>query len=63
MLLAFLGVGVYFGNWLSVLAIMLPITLATIHRITVEEAALTRKLGAAYEAYCSRTKRLVPGVY
>ena len=26
------------------------------------EAALREALGAAYDAYCARTKRLIPGV-
>jgi protein-S-isoprenylcysteine O-methyltransferase len=62
LLLAFLGLGVYFGNWLSVVALMLPITLAVLHRIRIEEAVLLSALGPDYTAYCARTRRLVPGV-
>jgi protein-S-isoprenylcysteine O-methyltransferase len=62
LLLAFCGVGVYFGNTYSLLAVMVPITLALVYRMRVEEAALRKALGAPYEAYCARTKRLIPGV-
>jgi protein-S-isoprenylcysteine O-methyltransferase len=62
LLLAFLGLGAFFANWLSILALMVPITLAVLNRIEKEEAALLGKLGASYADYCARTKRLVPGV-
>jgi protein-S-isoprenylcysteine O-methyltransferase Ste14 len=63
MLVAFLGVGLGFGNWLSLLSVLIPITLALLYRIRVEERALTETLGRAYTDYCSTTKRLIPGVY
>jgi protein-S-isoprenylcysteine O-methyltransferase Ste14 len=57
------GYGVALGNWLS-LAILLVIPPATtIRRINVEEATMTEVLGAPYEAYKHRTKRLVPGLW
>jgi protein-S-isoprenylcysteine O-methyltransferase len=62
LLLAFLGLGVFFGNWLSLGVLMIPITLAVIHRIRLEESMLVSALGPAYNAYCARTKRLIPGV-
>ena len=61
-LLAFLGLGVFFRNWLSLGVLMIPITLAVIHRIRLEESVLVSALGPAYSAYCARTKRLIPGV-
>jgi protein-S-isoprenylcysteine O-methyltransferase Ste14 len=63
LLLAFLGLGVMFANWLSFIAIVVPITLAVLNRIAKEESALRDALGASYVAYCSRTKRLVPGLF
>jgi protein-S-isoprenylcysteine O-methyltransferase len=62
LLLAFLGLGFYFMNWLSVLVLFVHIMLALLYRIRVEEAALKAGIGAEYAAYCTRTKRLVPGV-
>jgi protein-S-isoprenylcysteine O-methyltransferase Ste14 len=62
LLMAFLGLGVSFTNWLSLGAIVVPITLAVLNRISKEEAALREALGDSYEAYCTRTKRLIPGI-
>jgi protein-S-isoprenylcysteine O-methyltransferase Ste14 len=63
LLIAFCGVGMFFGNWLGLIVLLLPIVLALTHRISVEEAALGRALGAEYSSYCARTKRLLPWVY
>lgn len=62
-LLAFVGFGLCLGNWLSLLSLTLPITVAFLWRIRVEERALNEALGAKYGAYMRRTKRLVPFVY
>jgi protein-S-isoprenylcysteine O-methyltransferase len=62
LLLAFAGLGVFLGNWLSILAVFVPITFAVLNRIRKEEAALRSALGDAYASYCRRTRRLVPGV-
>src|SRR5262245_20447320 len=62
-LLAFLGFALSLQNWAALLVVLLPITAAFIHRINVEEEALTRVLGAQYRDYVGRTKRLVPFVY
>ncbi len=62
LLLAFLGLGLFFANWLSLLVLMVPITLAVINRIAKEERALLVALGPSYAAYCARTKRLFPGL-
>jgi protein-S-isoprenylcysteine O-methyltransferase len=62
LLLAFLGLGVYFANWLSIVALLVPITLAVVNRVVKEERVLLASLGAPYAAYCERTKRLIPGV-
>jgi len=62
-LLAFLGFALSLRNWAALLAVLLPITAAFIHRINVEEDALTRALGAQYREYMGRTRRLVPFVY
>jgi len=62
-LLAFLGLGICFGNVLSLLAIMVATTWVFIYRIKIEEAALSGALGARYVRYAARTKRLIPFVY
>jgi protein-S-isoprenylcysteine O-methyltransferase len=62
-LLAFLGVALCLGNWLSMLIIMVPVTWAFGWRMSTEEAALANALGTPYTNYMSRTKRLAPYIY
>jgi protein-S-isoprenylcysteine O-methyltransferase len=62
-LLAFLGLGFCFGNWLSILFMTVPIIAAFLWRIRIEERALTDALGEDYRAYAQRSKRLIPFVY
>jgi protein-S-isoprenylcysteine O-methyltransferase Ste14 len=62
-LLSFLGLGLSFGNYLSMLVLLLPICSAFLYRIHVEEKALREHVGEAYAAYSSSTKRLIPWVY
>ena len=62
-LLAFLGLGFCFGNWLSILFMTVPIIAAFLWRIRIEERALTDALDEEYRAYTQRTKRLIPFVY
>jgi protein-S-isoprenylcysteine O-methyltransferase Ste14 len=62
-LLAFLGLGLCIGNWLSILLLIVPIFLVFLRRMHVEEAALVRGLGEPYREYMRHTKRLVPALY
>lgn len=62
-LLSFLGVGICFSCWPSALVVFLPILVAFIYRIRVEEKALVTFLGDEYVQYSASTKRLIPGVY
>jgi protein-S-isoprenylcysteine O-methyltransferase len=62
LIVAFLGVGVYFGDALSIAAILVPTTFAVWNRIVKEEGALLRAFGPSYVAYAQRTKRLIPGL-
>ena len=61
-LAAFSGIGVFMSNWLSIVALLVPITLAMFIRIRIEERALLAALGAPYADYCAHTKRLIPGI-
>ena len=63
LILAFLGLGIFFDNWLSLAVLMVPIVLALLWRITIEERALRDALGLPYVEYSARTKRLVPGLF
>jgi protein-S-isoprenylcysteine O-methyltransferase Ste14 len=63
LLIIFLGMGIAFTNWVSLILIVVPITVLFLHRIKIEEDALSEELGAAYLEYRKKTKRLVPGVF
>jgi protein-S-isoprenylcysteine O-methyltransferase len=62
-LMAFLGLGLCIGNWVSIALILVPTSLVYLWRMRVEEAALLQALGDQYRSYMDRTKRLIPGVY
>ena len=63
LLLAFLAIGLAHDNWISLAALMVPITAGLLYRIAKEEQVLRAGLGAVYDDYCRRTKRLVPFIY
>lgn len=62
-LMIFLGIATSLSNWLSVLAMMLPVTLGYLYRIKVEELFMIEQLGEGYLNYRTRTKRVVPLIY
>lgn len=62
-LLAFLGWAITLWNWVAMGIVLVPIFVAFVRRMKVEESALTEALGDQYREYMRRTKRLVPGVY
>ena len=62
-LLSFLGLGLAFSNWVSTLVIFIPILVAFIYRIRVEEKALIQAFGGEYINYSKVTKRLIPMIY
>jgi protein-S-isoprenylcysteine O-methyltransferase Ste14 len=61
-LVVFVGIGVFMANWLSIIVLLAPITLAMFNRVRIEERTLLTALGAPYADYCSRVKRLIPGI-
>jgi protein-S-isoprenylcysteine O-methyltransferase Ste14 len=62
-LVAFVGFALTLRNWLSFLVVLVPIFVAFVRRMNVEEEALRGALGDRYADYIKRTKRLVPSVY
>ena len=61
-LMTLAGIGVALGNWASLGTLLTVMAIAYGYRIQVEEAALLASLGAPYQAYRSRTKRIIPFV-
>ena len=62
-LLSFLGLGLCFTNYLSILVIFLPICSAFLYRIHIEEKTLIGAFGDEYLIYCRSTRRLIPGIF
>ena len=61
--LLYLGIGLTIGNWLTIAIIFVPIFIAFLWRINLEEAALREALGEPYSEYMQRTRRLIPFIY
>ena len=60
LLLAVVGLGLFIGNWWSLLSLTVAVTCGLVFRIRVEERALLRDLGDRYREYAATHKRLVP---
>jgi protein-S-isoprenylcysteine O-methyltransferase Ste14 len=60
---SYVGLGLTFGNWLSLAVIAILPTAGLVYRIRVEESALREKLGAAYAQFASGRKRIIPGIW
>jgi|WetSurMetagenome_2_1015567.scaffolds.fasta_scaffold22427_4 protein-S-isoprenylcysteine O-methyltransferase Ste14 len=62
-LLSFIGFGFTLNNWASLFCIIVPVTIAMLYRIKIEEKALLEHFGTEYEEYKKTTYRLIPWVY
>ena len=62
-LLSFLGLSLYFNNWICLFVIMVPVCSAFIYRINTEEKLLLRQPGLKYDDYMKRTKRMIPFIF
>jgi protein-S-isoprenylcysteine O-methyltransferase Ste14 len=62
-LMIFLGISISLSNWLSILAMTIPIVIGYGYRIKVEERFMLEQLGEKYLDYQQRTKRLIPRLY
>lgn len=62
-ILSFIGFGLSLNNWISLLIISIPVTIALIYRIKVEEKLLTEQFGSIYTDYLDKTHKLLPWVY
>jgi protein-S-isoprenylcysteine O-methyltransferase len=62
-LIIFIGISTSISNWLSILAMMTPITLGYLYRIKVEEVFMLEQIGKDYLKYQERTKKIIPQLY
>ena len=63
LLLIFIAVGLFIGNWLSLVCLTAAIAGGLVFRIRVEERALMEDLGESYRDYAATHKRLVPFIW
>lgn len=63
LVMEFLGLSLLFNSWATLLLINLPIFLALIYRMRIEEELLSDTFGNEYQDYMTQTKRLFPGIY
>jgi protein-S-isoprenylcysteine O-methyltransferase Ste14 len=62
-LMIFIGISIALSNWLSILAMTIPIAIGYGYRIQVEEKFMLERLGENYLDYQKRTKRIIPMIY
>jgi protein-S-isoprenylcysteine O-methyltransferase Ste14 len=62
-IISFCGLGLVFSNWISLIILTVPITIAFLKRIQIEEQALQSNFGEEYLNYCKITWRLFPWIY
>jgi protein-S-isoprenylcysteine O-methyltransferase Ste14 len=62
-ILSFIGLGLSFSNWISVMVIIFPIGIAFYYRINVEEKALSDAFKSEYDSYRARSKMLIPFIF
>ena len=62
LLVEFIGLALYFGSWVSLMVIVIPLAGAILYRIRCEETVLREKFGKQYEEYMAHTKALIPGI-
>jgi protein-S-isoprenylcysteine O-methyltransferase Ste14 len=63
LVLAFAGAGLMVGNWLSAVGVVVLVLTALIHRLRIEELALTAALGNRYRKFAASRARLIPYIW
>lgn len=63
LLLAFAGVGLMWGNWISAVGAVSFVLVALIYRLRIEERALGAALGDRYRKFAATRARLIPYVW
>jgi protein-S-isoprenylcysteine O-methyltransferase Ste14 len=62
-LLALIGIGVIYSNWVGLAGFALSSLAITLWRIHIEETALLRTAGDPYRSYAAHHKRLIPLIW
>jgi protein-S-isoprenylcysteine O-methyltransferase Ste14 len=61
--LMFLGIGLAFGSWLSLIVFFLEAFFVYSRRVKAEEKAMLETIGEPYRVYLARTKRFIPFIF
>jgi protein-S-isoprenylcysteine O-methyltransferase Ste14 len=62
-ILSFIGFGISLNNWISLLVICIPVLIAILNRINIEERFLIDQFKGEYLDYMKKTYRLLPWIY
>ena len=62
-IISFCGLGLVFSSWISIIVLVIPITMAFLKRIQIEEQALQSAFGEEYANYCKMSWHLFPWIY
>jgi protein-S-isoprenylcysteine O-methyltransferase len=62
-IVSFCGLGLVLASWLSLAILLIPITIAFLKRIQIEERALEDAFGSEYASYRTMSWRLFPWIY
>jgi protein-S-isoprenylcysteine O-methyltransferase Ste14 len=62
-IVSFVGFGLSLGSWVSLVIAVIPVTVALLYRIQIEEKVLLAQFGMQYSEYMKTTYRLVPFIY
>jgi protein-S-isoprenylcysteine O-methyltransferase Ste14 len=63
LLITIIGFSATMNSLISFFIFSIPVTLAVLYRIRVEEKVLFQEFGDNYTDYKSKTKKLIPGIY
>lgn len=62
-LISFVGNGIAMNNYIAFVITVLPVSIAFLYRMYVEERLLVNNFGEEYRAYRRRTFRLIPFIF
>jgi len=62
-IVSFIGFGISFNNWITLLVISIPFISAILYRINIEEKLLINQFNGEYLDYMKKTYRLIPWIY
>ncbi len=63
LLICFFAAGIAMGDFLSLSVLLIPLVIALVNRINVEEKFLQQFFGYDYQQYCLQTKKIIPKIY